>query len=104
MGTVELVMILVGVIAVIMGVYELSMKKVVGRNVTASKPEEIVKFSRIDGVTYLIEGTLCILLGFSDYIPFMNGSIMPLVVLIAIIALVIFNYVMAKKILSREVK
>lgn len=94
-------MVLFGIVSVCVGVYELVKKTVVGRNVSASTPEEIKKFSKVDATTYLVEGVLVICLGFDKYLPFMNNSIAPIVIFIAIVIMVIYNYRMAKKMLSR---
>ena len=101
MDTIGVIMVLVGIIAILVGAYELMKKTVVGRNVSASTPEEIRKFSTFDGITYLVEGILVILLAFDEQLPFMQNSVAPLLCLMMIITVVIINFIMAKKILSR---
>lgn len=101
MDTINLIMVLFGIIAVMTGGYELLKKTVVGRNVAASKPEEIAKFSKIDGITYLVEGVCAILLGFSDQIPFMQNGVVKILAVVLIVAAIIMNFVMARKMLSR---
>lgn len=94
-------MVLVGIVSILVGAYELIKKTVVARNVAASTPEEIRKFSTIDGITYLVEGVLVILLAFSDQLPFMQNAFAPMLCLVMIITVVVINYIMARKILSR---
>ncbi len=101
MDTIGVIMVLVGIIAILVGAYELMKKTVVGRNVSASTPEEIRKFSTIDGITYLVEGVLVILLAFSDQLPFMQNAFAPTLCFAMIVTVVVINFVMARKILSR---
>lgn len=100
MEFISVLMVFIGLIAVFAGTYELTKKTVVGRNVRASKPEQIRKFSEIDGATYLGEGVLVIVLAFSDYLPFVSTVPGKTVIVVLIVTLVIFNYIMARKTLD----
>ena len=100
MEFINVVMVFIGLVAIFAGAYEYTKKTVVGRNVRASTPEQIRRFSVYDAFTYIGEGVLVILLAFSDYIPFMNSEVASITVTVLIGVLLVFNYVMAKKLLN----
>lgn len=100
MEFVNVVMVFIGLVAIFVGTFEYMKKTVVGRNVRASKPEQIRNFSVVDAFTYIGEGVLVILLAFSDYIPFLAGEASRTVLVVLLLALVVFNYIMAKKMLD----
>ena len=100
MDFINLLMVFVGIIAVCTGMYEIAKKTVAGRNTAASTQEQIRKFSTIDGTTYIIEGTVVILMAFSDYIPFLGTTAGLYTAAGILVACVIYNFVMAKKLLN----
>lgn len=100
MDLINLLMVFIGIVAVCMGMYEIARKTVAGRNTSASTADQIRKFSRVDGTTYIIEGTVVILMAFSDYIPFMGTTAGLYTAAGTLIACVIFNFIMAKKLLN----
>lgn len=100
MDLIQLLMVFVGIIAVCMGMYEIAEKTVAGRNTSASTQEQIRRFSLIDGTTYMIEGTVVIFMAFSDYIPFMGTTLGLYTGAGILVACVIFNFVMARRILN----
>ncbi|MCQ2401083.1 MAG: hypothetical protein MJ059_04065 [Lachnospiraceae bacterium] len=100
MELVQLLMVFIGIVAVCMGMYEIAKKTVAGRNTAASTQEQIRRFSTIDGTTYIIEGSVVILMAFSDYIPFMGTTAGLYTGLGILIACVVYNFIMAKKILN----
>ena len=104
MDFINLLMVFIGIIAVCTGMYEIAKKTVAGRNTAASTQEQIRKFSTIDGTTYIIEGTVVILMAFSDYIPFLGTAAGLYTAAGTLVACVIFNFVMAKRILNNFTK
>ena len=96
----NVIMVFLGIVAIFAGAYEWAKKTVVCRNVRASTPEQIRKFSPIDGFTYIGEGILVILLAFENYLPFMKTRAAEYIVCALIVALAVYNYIMAKKLLN----
>lgn len=95
-----LVLVFLGIVAFCMGSYELAKKTVVGRSTSASTPEQIRRFSKVDGCCYLAEGGLAILLAFSEQIPFLAADGAKLVLVLLFVAVMIYNFVMARKLLN----
>jgi len=95
-----LVLVFLGIIALGMGSYELYKKTVVGRNTSASTPEQIRKFSTVDGVCYLIEAGAAILLAFSEQIPFLKSGVAKLGLAVLLVVTMIVNYILARKMLG----
>lgn len=100
MDTYGLILVLLGIIAFCMGCYELYKKTVVGRNTSASTPEQIRKFSTVDGVCYLIEATVAFLLAFSEQIPFLKADGPKLALAVVFVITMIVNFVLARKMLA----
>lgn len=99
MDLIGLILVFFGVVALCMGVYELAKQTIVGRNTSASTPEQIRKFSKIDGICYIIEGLAAILLAFSDYIPFLAGKGTLALGAIVVITMIV-NFILARKYLN----
>jgi len=96
-----LVLVALGLIALGMGVYELYKKTVVGRNISASTPEQVREFSRIDGICYLVEALVAFLLAFSEQIPFLAGSDYAKFALAVIfVCTMVANFILARKMLN----
>jgi len=95
-----LVLVFLGIIALCMGTYELYKKTVVGRNTSASTPEQIRRFSKVDGICYLVEAAVALLLAFSGQIPFLASDGAKLALAVIFLGTMIVNFVLAKKMLN----
>ena len=95
-----LVLVFLGTVAVCMGAYEIAKKTVVGRNTSASTSEQIRSFAVVDGVCYIAEGTVAILLAFAQQLPLLSGDVPKTVLVVLLAGIMIYNFVMAKKLLN----
>ena len=96
MDFINVLMVFVGIVAVFAGIYELAKRTVIGRNVKASTPEQIKKFSVADGIFYILEGISVILMAFEDHLPFVNSN----AIAILIAALLVADMIAARKLLN----
>ena len=95
-------LIIFGICGVLLGLYELFTKNVVGRKLTGVSKERIEKFSGYDAITYIVEGLMGLLLGMSEKIPFMQNNIIRIIVIVVVIAGLVFNGYFANQILGRQ--
>lgn len=92
--------IIIGIIAVGVGFYELITKKLVGRKLEGVKKESIRKFLPYDVATYIIDGLAMILLASGKYIPFMRTNVGIFAVIILSLAVLYGNWFFSKKFLG----
>ena len=89
--------VIIGVIAVGMGVYVLFTKKLVGRNTGSASKETIRKFLPIEVGTYIVEGLILMLMGMPQRFPFMDNTTVILLVIALAIAILVANVVLSRK-------
>lgn len=99
MDIIGVVLVFLGIIAFCLGAYELIKKTVVGRNTAASTEEQKRAFAPVDGCCYLGEGIIAILLAFSNQL-FADNKTVLIVLALIFIGLMVFNFIMARKILG----
>ncbi len=89
--------VIIGIIAVVIGVYMLITKKIIGRNTGSATKETIMKFLPIEVATYVIEGLLLILMGLPQYFPFMEKGAAVYVAIGAALLVIVANIILGKK-------
>jgi len=99
MDLIGLVLVFLGIIAFGVGAYELIKKTVVGRNTSASTEEQKREFSKYDGCCYIGEGIIALLLAFSNQL-FGDNKVVLILLALLFIGLMVFNFIMAKKIMG----
>ena len=92
--------VIIGIIAVGVGIFELITKKLVGRKLEGVKKENIRKFLPYDVATYIIDGVPMVLLGSGNYIPFMRTGVGIFSVIILSLAVLVGNWYFGKKFLG----
>ena len=92
--------VIIGIIAVGVGIYELITKKLVGRKLEGVKKENVRKFLPYDVATYIIDGVTMVLLGSGQYVPFMRTTVGIFAVIILSLAVLVGNWYFSKKILG----
>ena len=92
----------IGIISVVIGIYEFLTKKLVGRD-TANIPEEqCLRFLPYDALTYILTGILMAVLGQSSRIPFLQKPFAVPALVILAIAIIGLNIYYANRILGRR--
>ena len=89
--------VIIGIVAVGIGIYMLITKKIIGRNTGSAKKETIMKFLPIEVATYVIEGLLLILMGLPQYFPFMENTVVVYVTIGAALLIIVANVILGKK-------
>ena len=89
--------VIIGMIAVVLGIYMLITKKIIGRNTGTAKKETIMKFPPIEVTTYVIEGLLLILMGLPQYFPFMGKGVAVYVTIGVALLIIVANIILGKK-------
>ena len=89
--------VIIGIVAVGIGIYMLITKKIIGRNTGSAKKEIIMKFLPIEVATYVIEGLLLILMGLPQYFPFMENTVVVYVTICAALLIIVANIILGKK-------
>ena len=90
----------IGAVAIVIGIYEIITKRLVGRKLEDVPKERQLKFLPFDVATYIGCGILMMLLGLNAYLPFMNNGIIIMVVIVLSIAIVGMNAYFGNKILG----
>lgn len=103
MDSLDSYFVIIGVIAIGVGFYELFTKKLVGRKLEGVKKESIRKFLPYDVATYIIDGISMVLLGGGSYIPFMKTTVGIFAVIILSLAVLYGNWYFSKKFLGTPV-
>ena len=92
----------IGIISVVIGIYEFLTKKLVGRD-TANIPEEqCLRFLPYDALTYILTGILMAVLGQSSRIPCLQKPFAVPALVILAIAIIGLNIYYANRILGRR--
>lgn len=90
----------IGAVAIVIGIYEIFTKRLVGRKLEDVPKERQLKFLPYDVATYIVCGILMMLLGLNAYLPFMNNGIIIMVIIVLSIAIVGMNAYFGNKILG----
>lgn len=93
--------LIVGVIAVGIGFYELITHRLVGRDVSGIPQEKIRKFLPYDVLTYMIAGALLALMGAGRWLPFVKSTLFVCISIAGSLIVIVFNVIYANKILGR---
>lgn len=92
--------LVVGAVAVAVGIYMLITKKLIGRKEGVPKKLE-AKFVKLDAATYIAEGLLSASLGLGSIVPFLNNLIVQFIIIALGVCVVAVNYFIGKKIKSK---
>jgi len=93
--------LLVGLIAVGIGLYELATQRLIGRDVSEIPQEKIRKFLPYDVLTYVIAGGLLALMGAGRWFPFAKTGLFVAISIIGSLIVIVLNVIIANKILGR---
>ena len=93
---------IIGIIAVVIGIYELFTKTLVGRDRDKDKitKEAAAKFLPYDVATYIITGVLMTLLGLNAKIPFMQSGAATAIAIALSLTIIVLNVYLSNKILG----
>lgn len=90
----------IGIIAVGIGIYELITKTLAGRDAYSPTKEQIRQFLPYDAATYIICGLLLALTGSGKYIPFVTNGYFVVASIVISLAVIIVNVRMTRRILG----
>lgn len=89
--------VIIGVVAIVMGIYMLFTRKLIGRNTGSASKKTIMKFLPIEVGTYVLEGLLLIIMGMPQRFPFVNRSGVTLAIIGLSLAIIAVNVILGKK-------
>jgi len=89
--------VIIGIVAVCIGVYILFTRKLVGRSTGSASKETIKKFIPIEVGTYISEGLLLILLGSPERFPFVDTPAVTYGIIGLSLAIIVVNVILGKK-------
>ena len=89
--------VIIGVIALGMGINMLFTKKLMGRNTGSADRKTILKFLPIEVGTYALEGILLIVMGLPQYFPFAGRSPGSYILIGVSLAIIVVNVILGKK-------
>ena len=101
MRTMDSFSLIIGVIAVGVGLYELITKSLVGRDAYRLTPEKTKKFLPYDVATYIIAGIALAMTGAGDYFPFAKSGWFVILSIGISMAVIIMNVVFTNRILGK---
>lgn len=91
---------IIGIVGIIIGLFELVTKKLVGRKLEGVSAEKQRKFLPYDVATYIVCGGLMTLLGLGEKLPFMTSGIAVIICIVASISMIAVNAHFGNKILG----
>ena len=92
--------LVIGILAVGIGFYELLTKSLVGRDAYRPKKEQVKKFLPYDAGTYIIAGALLAMTGAGDYFPFVRSGWFIISSIAVSLTVIILNVHFTRKILG----
>lgn len=93
--------LIIGVIAVGIGFYELFNKTLIGRDLSGISEDKIRRFLPYDILTYLIAGGLLALMGAGRWFEFVKTTVFICISVGVSIVVIILNIIIANKILGK---
>ena len=93
--------LIIGVVAVGIGLYELVTKTLLGRDCSVYKKEAIQKFLPYDIATYIVAGGLLGLMGAGKWFPWAKNTTFIIIGMIISLIAIVLNVVAANKILGK---
>ena len=101
METFDSFSLIIGVIGVGIGLYELVTRNIVGRDLSGISETQIRKFLPYDVLTYIIAGALLALMGAGRWFAFVKTTAFIMISIFGSLAVIALNFVVANKILGK---
>ena len=89
--------VVIGVVAIGIGIYILFTKKLLGRSTGSADKKTILKFLPYEVATYISEGILLIVMGLPQVFPFAGTTAGTFILIGISLAIVVVNVILGKK-------